>query len=82
MRAAVIADAVRTPIGRGRASGALARVHPADLLAGTIRALVERSRLDPAQGLKRAKSRRNTAILAVSRTGSLPVGISAGWKSP
>ncbi|MFC5061801.1 thiolase family protein [Actinomycetospora atypica] len=48
MREAVIVDAVRTPVGRGRAGGALAAVHPIDLLAGTLEALVERTGLDPA----------------------------------
>jgi len=43
----VIVDAVRTPMGRGRASGALAEVHPVELLASLLRALVERNRLDP-----------------------------------
>ncbi|HEY3695049.1 thiolase family protein [Phenylobacterium sp.] len=46
--AAVIVDAVRTPMGRGKKSGALAEVHPVDLLATTLRALVDRSKLDPA----------------------------------
>jgi acetyl-CoA acyltransferase len=48
MRDAVIVDAVRTPIGKGRASGALHDVHPADLLARSIDALVQRTGLDPA----------------------------------
>ena len=48
MREAVIVDAVRTPLGRGRPGGALSGVHPVDLLASTLKALVERNRLDPA----------------------------------
>lgn len=47
MRTAVIVDAIRTPSGRGKPGGALNTVHPVDLLAGTIRALVERTGLDP-----------------------------------
>jgi len=47
MRDAVIVDAVRTPIGKGRATGALHNVHPADLLARSITALVERTGIDP-----------------------------------
>ena len=35
-RRAVIVDVVRTPFGKGRASGVLAGNHPADLLAGVI----------------------------------------------
>ncbi|TYL46376.1 thiolase family protein [Nocardioides sp. BGMRC 2183] len=45
----VIVDAVRTPSGRGKAGGALADVHPVDLLSQTIETLVGRSpALDPA----------------------------------
>jgi acetyl-CoA acyltransferase len=47
MHDAVIIDAVRTPIGKGRASGSLASVHPVDLLAAPLRALVERTGIDP-----------------------------------
>ncbi|MFV0137263.1 thiolase family protein [Streptomyces sp. HMX87] len=48
MRDAVIVEAVRTPIGKGKPNGALAHVHPVELLAHTLRALVERSGVDPA----------------------------------
>ena len=47
MADAVIIDAVRTPLGRGRPGGALAGVHPVDLLAHPLAALVERTGLDP-----------------------------------
>lgn len=44
----VIVDAVRTPSGRGKPGGALADVHPVDLLSQTIEALLQRSSaLDP-----------------------------------
>jgi len=43
----VIVDAVRTPMGRGKVGGALSAVHPVDLLAVVLRALVERNRIDP-----------------------------------
>ena len=43
---AVIIDALRTPIGN--LGGALARIRPDDLAAHTIRALLERTQLDPA----------------------------------
>jgi acetyl-CoA acetyltransferase len=43
---AVIVDAVRTPMGRGKAGGALAQVHPVDLLAQTLTALVARTGID------------------------------------
>jgi len=41
MRDAVIIDAVRTPIGKGKPGGSLSAVHPVDLLAHTLRALTE-----------------------------------------
>ena len=44
MAEAYIIDAVRTPIGRKK--GSLAAVHPADLAAHPIRALVERTGID------------------------------------
>src|SRR4051812_3182846 len=48
MADAVIVDAVRTPLGKGKSSGALAGVHPVDLLAHPLAALVERTGIDPA----------------------------------
>jgi acetyl-CoA C-acetyltransferase len=42
---AFIVDAVRTPIGRR--NGGLSGVHPADLVATTLRRLVERTGVDP-----------------------------------
>ncbi|MBW4721999.1 thiolase family protein [Saccharothrix obliqua] len=47
MRDVVIVDAVRTPIGRGKPGGGLSGVHPVDLHAHAIRALVERTGVDP-----------------------------------
>jgi acetyl-CoA acyltransferase len=47
MSQAVIVDAIRSPMGRGRPGGALSSVHPVDLLAQVLTALVTRSRLDP-----------------------------------
>jgi acetyl-CoA C-acetyltransferase len=45
---AFVLDAVRTPRGRGKAGkGALSGVHPQDLFATTLRALVARNGLDP-----------------------------------
>lgn len=48
MRDAVIVEAVRTPTGKGKPGGALSQTHPVELLAHTLRALVERSGVDPA----------------------------------
>ncbi len=46
MEDAVIIGAVRTPVGRRE--GSLTGVHPVDLLAGVLAALVERTGVDPA----------------------------------
>ncbi|MBX6749707.1 MAG: acetyl-CoA C-acyltransferase [Micromonosporaceae bacterium] len=48
MTSAVIVDVVRTATGRGKPGGALHGVHPVTLLATTIRALVDRTGIDPA----------------------------------
>jgi len=48
MTAAVIVDAVRTPLGKGKPSGAYADIHPVDLHAASLRALVTRTGIDPA----------------------------------
>jgi acetyl-CoA acyltransferase len=45
MRDAVIVDAVRTPVGRRK--GAYSEVHPVDLSAHVLNALVERTGIDP-----------------------------------
>ena len=47
MAEAYIIDAVRSPIGRKK--GSLAQLHPADLGAHPIKALVERTGIDPAR---------------------------------
>ncbi|GIF20765.1 acetyl-CoA acyltransferase [Actinoplanes tereljensis] len=49
MRDAVIVDAVRTPIAKGKPGGAYHQVHPVDLHAYVLRALAERNHLDPAE---------------------------------
>ena len=46
MQSAVIVDAVRTPLGKR--NGKLKDVHPVDLAAHTLRALIARNDLDPA----------------------------------
>src|SRR5215204_4090309 len=48
MTNAVIVDIVRTASGKGKPGGALSGVHPAELLATVLRALVERNDVDPA----------------------------------
>ncbi|MDT0618703.1 thiolase family protein [Salinisphaera sp. P385] len=46
-RRAVIIDLVRTPFGRARPDGALAPMHPVDLYAHVLAALVARNGIDP-----------------------------------
>ncbi|HJQ04609.1 MAG TPA: acetyl-CoA C-acyltransferase [Nocardioides sp.] len=48
MNAAVIVDAVRTPLAKGKPGGAYADIHPVDLHAHALRALVDRTGIDPA----------------------------------
>ncbi|ANY24393.1 thiolase family protein [Gordonia terrae] len=48
MKSAVIVDIVRTGAGKGKPGGALSGIHPVNLLAETLRALLERNDLDPA----------------------------------
>ncbi|MGI5164593.1 thiolase family protein [Spirillospora sp. CA-253888] len=83
MRDAVIVEAVRTPVGKGKANGALHGEHPADLLARTLRTLVERAGLDPAliddviggvvtQAGEQALNLTRTAVLAAGFPESVP----------
>ena len=80
MRRAVIVDAVRTPIGRH--GGALAAVRPDDLAASVIRALMERTGLDPGAiddvilgcTNQAGEDNRNVARMALLRAG-LPVEV-------
>ncbi|RPA59939.1 thiolase family protein [Gordonia oryzae] len=81
MTDAVIVDAVRTPIGRR--GGALSGIHPADLSAHVLEALVERTGIDPAdiddvmwgcvsQHAEQAGNIARTAILAAGWPESVP----------
>ena len=49
MRSAVIVDVVRTPSGRGKKGGALSEVHPVDLAATALTAILERNGLESRQ---------------------------------
>jgi acetyl-CoA acyltransferase len=46
---AVLVDVVRTPVGRGKPGGALSEVHPVDLAAGALAALLARTGLESTQ---------------------------------
>ncbi len=48
MRRAVVVDVVRSPFGRGRVGGALSTMHPVDLYAAVLQALIARTGVDPA----------------------------------
>lgn len=47
MNPAVVVEAVRSPMGRARADGALADLHPVELLSQVLAKLVERAGIDP-----------------------------------
>jgi acetyl-CoA acyltransferase len=76
-RDALVVSAVRTPMGRGRADGSLATVHPVDLSALVMRSAVERAGLDPAAiddvawgcAMPEAGQGLNVARLALLRAG-------------
>src|ERR1700761_313931 len=71
MAEAVIIDAVRTPVAKGKPSGAYADVHPVDLHAHVLRALVQRTGVDPADV-------EGVISGAVGQTGEQP-GNTARW---
>ena len=48
MKEAVIVSAVRTAVARGKKDGGLATVHPVDLSAEVLKAVVQRVAMDPA----------------------------------
>ncbi|OKI86214.1 thiolase family protein [Streptomyces sp. CB02414] len=83
MNDAVIVDVVRTASGKGKPGGALSAVHPVDLLATVLQALVERNGLDPAlvddviggcvsQSDEQALNITRTAVLAAGFPESVP----------
>jgi acetyl-CoA acyltransferase len=77
MAAAVIVDAVRTPLGKGKPTGALAGVHPVDLLAHPLAALVERTGIDPGvidDVITGAVSQVGEQGLNIARRGALAAG--------
>jgi acetyl-CoA acyltransferase len=49
MESAVIVDAVRSPMGRGKPGGSLSGVNAVDLLAQVLSALMQRNDVDPAE---------------------------------
>ena len=85
MREAVIVEAVRTPVGRGKpGKGALNPIHPVDLLAHSIRAVVERTGIDPGASTTsspaastRSASRRPTSPAGARSPAGLPESVPA-----
>jgi acetyl-CoA acyltransferase len=78
MASAVIVDIVRTASGRGKPGGALSGIHPADLLATTIKALVERTGLDPASiddVIAGCVGQAGDQALNIARTAALTAGL-------
>jgi acetyl-CoA acetyltransferase family protein len=49
MNDAVIVEAVRSPMAKGKTGGALSSLHPVELLAQTIKGLLDRVDVDPAE---------------------------------
>ncbi len=79
-RDAVIIDLVRTPLGRGGDGGLLSGVHPADLLAQTLRGLLDRSGIDPSDVedvITDCVGRANRDDMAIGRMARLAVGLPA-----
>jgi acetyl-CoA acyltransferase len=77
MADAVIVDAVRTPLGKGKPSGALAGIHPVDLLAHPLAAVVERTGIDPAlidDVIAGAVTQVGEQALNIARKGALAAG--------
>ena len=84
MNEAVIVSAVRTAVGRGKADGGLAGVHPVDVSATALRGAVEAAGVDPADvedvlwgcAMPEGAQGLNMARLAVLRAG-FPVEVPA-----
>ncbi|MEV1079216.1 thiolase family protein [Streptomyces sp. NPDC050211] len=83
MTDAVIVDVARTASGKGKPGGALAGLHPAELLATVLRELLDRHELDPAlvddvitgcvsQSGEQALNIGRTALLAAGFPESVP----------
>jgi acetyl-CoA acyltransferase len=83
MPQAVIVDAIRTASGKGKPGGALSGVHPADLFATVLEALVERTGVDPGaiedviagcvtQAADQAVNIARTAVLSAGYPHSVP----------
>jgi acetyl-CoA acyltransferase len=78
MPSAVIVDVVRTASGRGKMGGALSGVHPAQLLATVLTAIVSRTGVDPGEiddVIAGCVSQVGDQALNVARTAALAAGL-------
>jgi len=78
MTSAVIVDAVRTASGKGKPGGGLSSVHPVDLLAHTLQALLSRVDIDPAEiddVIAGCVSQTGEQALNIARTAALAAGL-------
>jgi acetyl-CoA acyltransferase len=78
MSSAVIVDVVRTASGKGKPGGALSGVHPANLLADTISAVLARNDVDPAtidDVIAGCVSQAGEQALNIARTAALVAGL-------
>jgi acetyl-CoA acyltransferase len=78
VRSAVIVDIVRTGSGKGKPGGALSGVHPGVLLGTVIRALVERTGIDPGRVddvIAGCVSQSGDQAMNIARTAALVAGL-------
>jgi acetyl-CoA acyltransferase len=78
MKNAVIVDAVRTASGKGKPGGGLSSIHPVDLLAQTLEALLARNDFDPAtidDVIAGCVSQTGEQTLNIARTAALAAGL-------
>src|SRR5678809_1131407 len=86
MREAVIVEAIRTPIARGKAGkGALSAFHPAALLGMVQRAVCEKAGVDPTMVeqiiggcVTQAGEQSNNLVSALVKSGQLDIGMACG----
>jgi acetyl-CoA acyltransferase len=75
---AVVVDAVRTASGKGKPGGALSALHPVELLAQTLEALLNRNDIDPAlidDVIAGCVSQTGEQALNIARTALLAAGL-------
>ena len=80
MPEAYIIDAVRTPVGRKK--GMLAQVHPADLGAHPIKALVARTGIDPARVDDVVRSEADAALAVADGKADVAFGLACMARQP